>query len=81
MRQMNDLVIGGIYSHYKNKRYKVIGVARHSETLEEMIIYEALYPNDLGTIWVRPKAMFLEEVVVGDYRGPRFKLIEPGDSP
>lgn len=71
-----DLKIGGLYVHYKNKRYKVTGVARHSETLEEMVIYEALYPNDLGKVWVRPKKMFLETVSAGEYRGPRFRLEE-----
>lgn len=71
---MSELHIGGIYSHYKNKRYKVTGVARHSETLEEMVVYEALYENDLGKVWVRPKKMFLEEVTVGDYSGPRFRF-------
>lgn len=69
-----ELKIGGLYVHYKNKKYRVTGVARHSETLEEMVIYEALYENDLGKVWVRPKKMFLENVVVGDYRGPRFRL-------
>lgn len=69
-----ELKIGATYIHYKNKKYLVTGVARHSETLEEMVIYEALYENDLGKVWVRPKKMFLEEVVVGDYRGPRFRL-------
>ncbi len=69
---MEDFVIGAQYKHYKNKLYKVTGVARHSETLEEMVIYEALYPNELGKIWVRPKKMFLENVQVDSYSGPRF---------
>lgn len=73
---MSDLVIGGLYVHYKNKKYKLIGVARHSETLEELVVYEALYPNDLGKLWVRPKQMFCENVTVGDYTGPRFKFVE-----
>jgi hypothetical protein len=73
---MQDLVIGGKYLHYKNKEYKVLGVARHSETLEELVVYEALYDNPSGKLWVRPKAMFLEDVKVGRYHGPRFKLIE-----
>jgi hypothetical protein len=72
---MSELIIGGNYLHYKNKKYLVTGVARHSETLEEMVIYKALYENPQGQIWVRPKKMFLEEVTVGDYKGPRFKLI------
>lgn len=72
---MQDLIIGGTYIHYKNKKYKVTGVARHSETLEELVVYEALYPNELGQIWVRPKRMFLEEVTTPDYQGPRFRKI------
>ena len=71
---MQDLIIGGTYVHYKNKKYKVTGVARHSETLEELVVYEALYPNELGQLWVRPKQMFLEEVTTSDYQGPRFRL-------
>ena len=71
-----DLVIGGTYRHYKDKLYIVKGVARHSETLEEMVIYEAQYENKLGRLWVRPKEMFLEEVTVGNYSGPRFTFVE-----
>jgi hypothetical protein len=75
---MSDLHIGGYYLHYKNKPYRVTGVARHSETLEEMVIYEALYQNDLGKTWVRPKAMFLETVTVASYTGPRFRYLPDG---
>jgi len=66
----------GRYRHYKNKDYKVIGVAKHSETLEELVIYEALYDNKESKLWARPKSMFLEEV---DFEGkvvPRFRYIE-----
>ena len=72
----NELVIGGTYRHYKNKLYVVTGVARHSETLEDMVIYEAQYDNELGKIWVRPKTMFLEKVKVGNYEGPRFTFVK-----
>ncbi len=72
---MNELVVGGIYNHYKNKRYRVLGVARHSESLEELVVYEALYHNELGKLWVRPKQMFLENVKLANYQGPRFALI------
>ena len=50
----------GIYRHFKGNRYDVIGVANHSETVEPMVVYRALY----GTkeTWVRPYAMFMEEV-------------------
>lgn len=59
-------IIPGIYQHYKGKRYEVIGVARHSETLEEMVVYRALYTSEFGpnALWVRPKAMFLGSVTV-----------------
>lgn len=71
---MSDLVIGGTYVHYKNKKYRVLGVARHTETLEEVVYYECLYENEAGRYWVRPKAMFCENVTVDGYSGPRFRL-------
>jgi len=69
----------GKYKHYKGKQYKVIGVARHSETLEELVIYQALYDSsEFGdnALWARPKAMFLETVVVEGKEIPRFKHIK-----
>ncbi len=48
----------GIYQHFKGKRYELIGVAKHSETLEEMVVYRALYDN--MELWVRPAAMWEE---------------------
>ena len=57
---MKELVIGGIYKHYKGNEYKVIGVAKHSETLQELVVYQALY-GEMG-LWVRPKTMFLETI-------------------
>ena len=62
----------GLYEHYKGKRYRVIGVAKHSETLEELVVYEALYENELSKLWVRPRAMFEDEVEVNGRRVPRF---------
>jgi hypothetical protein len=64
----------GIYKHYKGNLYKVIGVAKHSETLEELVVYEALY-GERG-LWVRPKAMFLETVEIDGAQVPRFTHIE-----
>jgi hypothetical protein len=52
----------GIYRHYKGNRYEVLGVARHSETEEALVVYRALY-DDHG-LWVRPLSMFMEDVVV-----------------
>lgn len=69
------LVLNGLYEHYKGKRYRVHGIVRHSETLEELVLYETLYENDLGKVWVRPKTMFLETVTINGQEVPRFRFI------
>ena len=68
------LKIGGTYRHYKGNCYEVIGIARHSETLEEMVVYRALYGD--GGLWVRPLAMFCETVVIDGREIPRFEWVE-----
>ncbi len=68
----------GRYQHYKGKFYEVLGVARHSETLEELVVYRALYDSpEFGKdqIWVRPLKMFLEEVEFNGKKVPRFKFV------
>lgn len=70
---MGNKLKQGTYEHYKGKQYEVIGIAKHSETLEEMVVYRALY-GERGT-WVRPLKMFLEEVEVSGKKMPRFKYI------
>lgn len=67
----------GFYEHYKGKRYEVIDLARHSETLELMVVYRALYAGEFpeNTVWVRPLKMFQEDVLVGDRRVPRFRYV------
>jgi hypothetical protein len=66
----------GIYQHYKNKNfYRVIGVAKHSETLEELVVYEALYDNPRSKLWVRPRKMFEEQVKYNGKMVPRFSFI------
>ncbi|GAB2889103.1 DUF1653 domain-containing protein [Uliginosibacterium flavum] len=60
----------GKYRHYKGGEYEVMGVARHSETLEALVMYRPLY-NDTGW-WVRPFAMFMEEIEIDGQRQPRF---------
>lgn len=60
----------GTYEHYKGKRYAVIGVARHSETHEPLVVYRPLYGE--GALWVRPHAMFIEDVMVDGQTRPRF---------
>ncbi len=57
---MNELKIHRVYRHFKGDYYLVEDVARHSETGEEMVVYRRLYSD--GSLWVRPKAMFLSEV-------------------
>ncbi|MGQ0828046.1 MAG: DUF1653 domain-containing protein [Bacteroidota bacterium] len=63
----------GKYQHYKGKQYEVIGIAKHSETLEEMVIYKALYQTDVENLWVRPLKMFTENIVIDGKEVPRFK--------
>jgi hypothetical protein len=63
----------GRYRHYKGNEYEVIGVARHSETDERVVVYRPLY-NDTG-LWVRPLAMFVEEVTLNGETVPRFARI------
>ena len=65
----------GVYEHYKGKQYQVLGVAHHSETMEELVVYEALYETEMK-LWVRPLAMFLEEVEVNGEMVPRFKKLQ-----
>lgn len=67
--------VAGIYRHYKGQRYRVLGIARHSETLEELVVYRALY-GEHG-LWVRPMAMFIETVTVDGEPVPRFALETP----
>lgn len=63
----------GKYRHFKGNLYEVIGVARHSETREEVVVYRALY-GQYG-LWVRPAAMWTETVDRDGYHGPRFQYI------
>ena len=65
----------GKYKHYKGKEYEVIGIARHSETLEELVVYRALYQVDGENLWVRPMKMFLEEVEIEGKKMPRFEFL------
>jgi hypothetical protein len=76
--------VPGIYRHYKGQRYRVLGTARHSETLEPMVVYQALY-GERG-LWVRPAAMFAETVDLHGSPTARFALEQAeadlvGDTP
>ena len=68
------MVQPGRYRHYKGHEYEVLGVARHSETEEEYVVYRALY-GDRG-LWIRPTAMFEELVVIEGRQVPRFEPLE-----
>ncbi len=65
----------GTYRHYKGKEYRVHFIARHSETLEDYVVYEPLYESE-AKYWIRPLSMFTEEVVVKGKNVPRFKFVK-----
>lgn len=67
----------GRYRHYKGNFYQVLDVARHSETLEALVVYRPLYGE--GALWVRPAAMFTETVLVDGVEQPRFAHVGDGD--
>jgi len=69
----------GKYQHYKGKFYEVIGIARHSETLEEFVVYKALYNSEEfgeNALWIRPLSMFLEIIEIDGKKIPRFRYLE-----
>ncbi len=66
----------GRYRHYKGKDYEVFGVARHSESEEEYVVYRQLYRE--GGLWIRPMSMFLESVSVEGTIVPRFRRLDEG---
>lgn len=68
----------GIYRHYKGNLYQVIAVAKHSETLEKVVIYRALYGK--GEYWVRPLSMWNEIVEIDGHKVPRFEYITDSDN-
>ena len=63
----------GRYRHFKGGEYEVLGIAKHSETLEEMVVYRALYGE--GALWVRPASMFTQTVTLEGKQIPRFLYI------
>lgn len=73
---VNEVKIGGLYQHYKGMNYRVLGLAKHSETLEWMVHYECLYENTEALLWVRPLGMFCESIELNGQIVPRFKLLE-----
>jgi len=69
-----SIIVDSLYEHYKGLRYRIIGVARHSETLEELVVYQALYGD--ADIWVRPLNIFLENITINGQSQPRFRAIQ-----
>lgn len=72
---MEKITTGSEYEHYKGKRYRVHGMAIHSETLEEMVYYECLYKNRAGQMWVRPLSLFLGTLEINGKTVQRFRKI------
>ena len=69
-----DIKINGIYRNYKGNKYKVIAIGKHSETLEQLVVYQALYGNN--EIWCRPISMWNDDINVDGKIQKRFQIIE-----
>ena len=69
-----QIIVGGKYKHFKGGEYKVLSVARHSETLEELVVYQKQY--DDNSVWVGPMDMFLENTKVDGKTVPRFLYLD-----
>lgn len=80
MDTIGDSKLLGKYVHSKSRKlYEIIGFARHSETLVEMVVYKALYDSPefgVDAIWVRPRDMFFEKVLINGKLEPRFRKVE-----
>ena len=73
--EIKNNIKNGIYQHYKGNKYEVIGIAKHSETLEDLVVYRALYDNNVSQLWVRPLKMFTETIENDGKEIERFKYI------
>ncbi len=69
---MESEIRPGMYRHHKGHLVKVLGIAKHSETLEDLVVYDHMGTNELSDLWVRPLSMFKENVVVEGKEVPRF---------
>ncbi|WP_413583439.1 DUF1653 domain-containing protein [Bdellovibrio sp. HCB288] len=74
MQKPKAPVSGAIYKHYKGKFYRVIGVGKHSETMEDIVLYECLYENSLGRLWARPLELWSSPIEVDGKMVPRFEF-------
>lgn len=73
-REQENMLKSGIYKHYSGKEYQFIGIAKHSETLEELVVYKSLYGD--GQLWVRPLKMFVEDVEINGQKVSRFQHVD-----
>lgn len=74
LRTIDGVKIGGVYRHYKGNLYVILNEAKHSESSEDLVVYQALYGD--FKVWVRPRAMFLENVENDGESRPRFELVD-----
>lgn len=85
LQLVNELEFGGVYEHYKSttqktRNYRLLGIVRHTENDQLMVIYEALYDcGDHGQMWARPLSMFVGTVEISGQHIPRFRLVAEAD--
>ena len=72
--QQAQTFVGREFVHFKGNRYRLVAIAKHSETLEPLVVYQAL--DGEGGVWIRPLDMFFGDIDRDGYRGPRFRLVE-----
>ena len=72
---MSQIKPGEVYKHYKGNFYYVLAVCKHSESLEDLVVYVSLYKNPESQVWIRPQKMFEETVEYQDKRVARFQLV------
>lgn len=71
-----ELKVGQRYKHSKKGTfYKIIALAKHSETLEDLVVYEVEYENPVSKVWVRPLALFVDKIILNGEEKNRFELI------
>lgn len=76
LKDSPKVVVGKIYRHYKGNKYLVLGVGKHSETLEWMVVYVTLYENKEGSLWCRSASMWSEDVEYQGKKVKRFTLVK-----
>ena len=72
---LSEIIVGGIYEHYKGHRYRVLALSCHSEYLSWYVVYEALYPNEVSITWHRPLDLFAGYLMVDELLVKRFKYV------